>query len=128
MYHDHLPISQWGNQGLQLFPSGEELLDGTTAINLGDRTHTTISKGIQKDNGETGYYEITYKSGEKNDNPQKTTKLTIKTFRYLNYPNEVIVSFETNTYGVFTPSHRLWNIWSCKIPLTDRKKTNIMMS
>lgn len=39
------------------------------------------------------------------------------------YPNEVIVSFETNAYRIFTPSHGLWNIWSTKIPLTDKKKT-----
>lgn len=39
------------------------------------------------------------------------------------YPNEVIVSLETNTYGVFTPSHWLWNIWCSKVPLTDETKT-----
>lgn len=39
------------------------------------------------------------------------------------YPNEVIVSFETNTYGVFTPSHGLWNIWSTEVPLSDKKQT-----
>lgn len=33
----HLPISQWGNQRLQLFPSGEELLDGAPTVHLVDR-------------------------------------------------------------------------------------------
>lgn len=58
--NDHLPISQWGHQGLQLLPSGEEFLDGTTTINLGDRTHSTSGerKNVQRELGRFGTVKL----------------------------------------------------------------------
>lgn len=38
------------------------------------------------------------------------------------YPNEAIVSFEADTYGVLAPGHGLRNIWCSKVPLMDKRR------
>lgn len=42
------------------------------------------------------------------------------------YPNKVIVPFETNTDGVFTPSHGFRNIWHTQVALRDGDKNSEM--